>query len=225
MSDHQQPDRQRLPLPEPRSPRALDERILARARDAAPQRSGWSRPAWAGSLVTASVIGISLLISEPDQPAPVLDAPAYSVEKEISAFRAGSATPPAAVETIKGEPPRSGMGMLQDNPADSADMSLQRAEQRAARPANAKTLSADFAAMEERALAPAPQASAKLSAASLETCLELLEGGAKAKAQTCYKDLLKTCPDCGLPETLQEAATALPATAEQAPPAGTGDSR
>jgi len=60
----------KMPLPSPRSPAELDEKILAHAKRQAPERKFKLRPIWLSGLVTASVVAVAVLIAIPQQPEP-----------------------------------------------------------------------------------------------------------------------------------------------------------
>jgi hypothetical protein len=54
-------------LPNARSPKALDDRILDYAKTQAPEKARFSKPAWMSGLAAASIVGIAIMIALPEQ--------------------------------------------------------------------------------------------------------------------------------------------------------------
>lgn len=97
------PPGSQLPLPAPRSPQSLDDRILAHAQAHAPARERSDYRQWMSGLAAASIFGVAVLIALPTQhtpehepmydaaptvPAPVL---AGAVQSEVPAQMKGTA--------------------------------------------------------------------------------------------------------------------------------------
>lgn len=80
-------------LPQPTSPAALDQRILAHARAQAPAKPNHWRSPWVGGLATASIVTVALLIANPwvqvpeSGPAaiPMEEQAAYEERRELEA--------------------------------------------------------------------------------------------------------------------------------------------
>ncbi|GAB5450112.1 MAG: hypothetical protein Hals2KO_04400 [Halioglobus sp.] len=70
-----------LPLPEMKSPRQLDDKILAHARAQAPQQRVNTRHGWMSGLAAASVVGIAVMIALPTQDGILDTVPAPSREE------------------------------------------------------------------------------------------------------------------------------------------------
>lgn len=214
---------QGLPLPAPRSPRALDERITAYARGRAAQKTGWYRPRWAAGLATAGVAGIAVLLS--------LQAPEWSPENTLSA-------PPPQREAAADSDSAQSVAHAGAAPREARQAALEEVVL-TARKRKPRTQAADEPGLSDRAAhkaapqdqddyyareaAPALGAMQDAGAAAsalrqgavgrsrelIAACLALLEQDDAAGAARCYQALRDTCPDCELPETLAEAREVL----------------
>ncbi|RLQ22023.1 hypothetical protein DWB85_08770 [Seongchinamella sediminis] len=182
-----------MPLPSPRSPRELDERILARARAAAPQQHRRGPLAWAGGLATAAVLVVAVYLLRLSDTATLTPAPASDPVQEEEAAGA-----PATAEIA---------------PAANQADPQQKLKMSAARPA------ADFAA--QAPAAERAEAAAAAPAAGDETPgpdinaellrLQALEAaGKREQALREYAELRRRCADCALPQTLEQALAQLP---------------
>jgi len=220
----------KLPLPQPRSPNHLDERILGYARDRVPERRRISRPAWIGGLATAGVLVVALFITQPEAPAPHYESSAPAAKTSAHDAVADDASAGSAAQDAATRAPAS--------PPDAAPLQFelrlqtQRAERSAGPAPEAPAVGAP-----ERAAQPEPPASAArvleespglaASAAKMETfyadqltgsldyCADLLEDDEEERARDCYATLRRACLGCNLPETL-EAALAERAAAQNA---------
>lgn len=180
-------------LPSPRSPQRLDDKILAHARENAPDRTGSWRPAWTGGLATAAILVVAVYLTQltnVDQPAPLPNS--IPVTEEAAA--------PAAAA----------MKMQRAKPAQSADYAVERETAEAAGQARESSLASDAADTAYSARAPQPEAKPKKTvtqdlSAELTRLRELLASGELEQAQAEYEALRKSCPDCMLPLTLEQA--------------------
>ncbi len=87
-----------LPLPKARSPRDLDERILAHARRHAPERQATFTPRWIPGLATAGIVGLALLIAYPQLPTRTSDDRVDDLADDL----AQAAHAPAATQLPEG---------------------------------------------------------------------------------------------------------------------------
>jgi hypothetical protein len=194
MSKHQRDtENGQLPLPSPRSPRELDQRILAHARARAPAKQLTHTASWVGGMATTAVLFVAIYLTN-------------SSDTELVPM-----TPPVLTEQ------RSATGGL------ATGGSATGAAAPAARKARATAeISADFDALEAAPTAKeevqmAPAANARFQAmkrlddtapdlqASLQHLQQLLANGQQDRALLEYQELRNTCRDCGLPEALEEA--------------------
>ena len=197
----------KLPLPSPRSSSELDERILRAARARAPVSGSQRQPWWLAGAATASVLVIAVTVS-------LTEPPSFDGSEDNAAATTVRASAPA--QKMKRE--RSEMYEM--------DASMEMSAEAAAQPAAARMgIASDSLAEEtvsEYALAPAPEAQiARKSAQAapefnptitprglseqLQILWELVRQGEKEQAQTDYEALKKSCPDCDLPEKLEQA--------------------
>jgi hypothetical protein len=183
----------KLPLPSPRSPRELDEKILAHARARAPQRKPALSMGMLGGLATACMIVVAVFITVPQQSpqAPVTEpSPARSQADMAVSSAIGK------VEEVKEMPaaPSARMKMARSAGAVRLDMEAQK-------PLPEMALSADSAVMADEAIAfaddPLKEELSRLAA--------LLEDGNIEQAREAYQKLRGDCPACNLPETLEQA--------------------
>ena len=183
---------QGLPLPSPRPSPELDRRILSYARSRAPQRSHRAAPRWAAPLATAAVVAVAVLLALPPGP----DREVASKAEQRSAVPAAPA--PAATVRAEPQPSRRLHGEAAGAMAPAADSALSAAK------ATMADTPRDVAAQEATAAEPL--------AALLAPIAALLEAGDEAGAREAYAALRDRCPDCELPETLEQAL------AEREPP-------
>lgn len=175
--------RESLPLPGPRSPRALDERILAsaRARVAAGRPAG--PPGWVLGLTAAGVVGVAVLLALPPT------------------------TPPETAGEAGGEPAARGR-LVTDfmilpesaRPPDAAPSPsayFLRPAPEAAQVAEEVELPADLPA--------AKSLGREEIRRSIGACADLLAADRSEDAELCYRAFREVCADCGLPPTLAEA--------------------
>jgi len=219
MSERRQsPGNGKLPLPSPRSPQQLDDKILAYARDNAPEKKSFLQPRWVAGLATASVVALALFITEPQQQTPNFSTPAPVLEEDMS---------PGAVrtESVKAKPK-----------APAARMKMSRSTGQAARLDKYEML-ADEPLLEQESAADAMAAGAVAdeditsnSAQPLELATtaremkkftseelrdkvqhyaDLVEQGEGEQARADYQQLRLACPDCPLPDTLAQAIATL----------------
>jgi hypothetical protein len=197
----------KLPLPSPRSSDELDERILRAAREQAPISRPQRQPWWLAGAATASVLVIAVTMTWTEL------APFNASEENAAASAAK-----ASIQVNKLKRESSEMAEM--------DASMEMSDQAAAKPAAARMgLSSDAMNEEmisEKALAPtvrAPEVRESAQAAAelqrptspptlieqLQMLSELVRQGEEEKAQIDYEALKKACPDCDLPEKLDQA--------------------
>jgi hypothetical protein len=212
------PGEGKLPLPSPRSPRQLDDRILAYARDNAPEKKSFGHPRWVAGLATASVVVLALFITEPQQQTPNFNTPAPKLEEDLS--------PRAArTETLK-EKTTAPAARMKMSPGTGQAAPIDKYEMLADEPLFEQEITADAITagvktdedMSNRAIQPL-----KLSATATELTIlnseelrdklqlyaDMVEKGEGEQARAAYQQLRQTCPDCALPDTLAQALTTL----------------
>lgn len=213
----------KLPLPEPRSPRELDQTILDYARDHAPQKRPGGLPAWGAGLATVAIVGIAVLISEPQRPAPNLEMAAPALEESLYAEMADTAAP-AMASPQKAADPDSSSAEPKRSPMQSSRLkAVADDEQRLQQQYSRRELAVDSVAagivpgapdqdaaqevvseteMASEALAEPHPASVHRQ---LHECARLLQQGEEVQAREAFRKLREACSQCGLPETLEQA--------------------
>ena len=218
-----------LPLPRRNSPSGLDRKILAHAREHAPQRTPFFRAPWVPGLATAGVVVIAVLLSETQPPSRALQrevpadfAPSIQLEQvapgasvtDDAALEASARLKATAEPRMPMEPDTAGAaGMAADADATRGILpqeSAARAPGVAEFSAGAPTTEAALRKREADAeLAEEAASAAGLDADQLEAwlrqCAELQDAGEPAKAATCYDKVLEACPQCTLPAPPEEA--------------------
>jgi len=226
MSAHKHPGQDTgLPLPSPRSPSQLDEKVLAYARAHAPRKRFPLQPAWAAGLATTGVIVLALFITLPQQPVPsvapepsgpvMMASPAADTDAESKrALAKAAAKEKPAARIARKDMPAAQMSRSvaveqeireEQVMADEAFIQLPpQALGAAATPAQA-ALNADSAA--PGATAPATEPTIQQQ---LQPYATLLQQGQEAKARAGYQALRASCTDCRLPATLEQALADYP---------------
>jgi hypothetical protein len=211
-----------LPLPSPRSPRQLDEKILAYARDNAPEKKLFLPPRWVAGLATAGVVVLALFITEPQQPTPTFREFTPSLEENLPADA-------ASAEKAKNKPaaPAARLKMSrsagQAAPIDKYEFADEpMSDQETATDAMANTVEADHVEadqdMAHSAIQPLEQTATDRELQiftneelrdKLQLYANMVEKGEGERARAAYQQLRQACPDCALPDTLSQAITKL----------------
>ena len=92
--DLQEPGK--LPLPSPRSPLELDERILSAARERAPTPEPQRQPWWIGGVATAAVLLVAVMITVPEQSPSTIEVRTEAVPTAMKEPGAAATAPIAA---------------------------------------------------------------------------------------------------------------------------------
>ena len=206
----------KLPLPSPRSPGELDDKILTYARHQAPAKISSFRPRWAAGLATASVVAMALFIADPQLQAPGFrDAPATLEERTApDKIPNGTAAHKPAAERMKMS--RSAMA-----PAvvDKFELLSDEAQTEQEVASDAMLLPAPAGAgMSNNAPHPLTANTAGTQPKDIDTedlvlqlrrCADLLLQGEEQQARAAYQQLRQGCPDCALPDTLEQAINAM----------------
>jgi hypothetical protein len=174
------------PLPTARSPRELDDRILAHARSNAPRPARRPAFAWGGGLGAAAVLVLAVYLVNPDDASRSRSAPPLADNTERPAEE-----PAASEAQAKASAP----------PQAYSAAPARRAERQvvAAGAAEELALSASAAPPEAQTLD-----------SGLAELRAMLETGQEEQARAAYADLRRRCVDCGLPARLEDALRKLP---------------
>jgi hypothetical protein len=215
MSDRKQRLQERkLPLPSPRSPRDLDDRILNHAREHAPPTRLFVQPRWLAGLATASVLLIAVFITEPEQSTPEFQAITPSDED--------AATPSLSSETTMADKPAARMKM--SSGIASPTRNIQKYEILAEQEQLVQQISADAPAEaaaevdmahDDNAAGMALEKAGDVTYSrsdvrnQIRNCAELLQQGQATQARAAYQQLRSECPTCDLPTTLEQAIETL----------------
>lgn len=214
MSKHKQDlPGDRLPLPLPRSPQALDDKILAYARERAPEKQhGWIprwTNGWAAGLVTASIVAIAVLITETQQPAPIYR---YSTESAPLEYEQRDAEDTVMSAPITAHAPAAAKIGREPAPQKKARKQELRAEQVAPQAFGViaqeefsdSEIAADTAATPRATLETSKRV--RMDDSQLEALhnhfSQLLQQGHEVEAREAFLALRQECPSCDLPETL-----------------------
>lgn len=184
--------RDELPLPAPKSPDALDDKILSYARRMAPGRRSVA-PRWAAGLATVGVVLLAVFIAEPQRPQPA--APDGIPELQSAPAAPAAKKPMAAAPRAK--------------KLVSAERDAEFAAETNAGAATARLEDAPGA------VAPVPEERATQEALDelaedLAHCAALLAAGEESRAREAYQRLRSGCPECDLPQTLEQALDLYP---------------
>jgi hypothetical protein len=211
MSDRKQRLQERkLPLPSPRSPRDLDDRILNHAREHAPPTRLFVQPRWLAGLATASVLLIAVFITEPEQSTPEFRA--------ITPTDEDVATPSLSSEATMADKPAARMKMSSD--IASPTRHINKYEILAEQEQNIQESSAhtptETATTDDMVHLNKTAGAARDSAnnvtyndteirSQLRRYADLLQQGQATQARAAYQQLRSACPTCDLPATLEQA--------------------
>jgi hypothetical protein len=201
----------KLPLPSPRSSSELDERILRAARERAPASRPQRQPWWIAGAATASVLVIAVTMSLTEPPsfdgseesatvtAVRASAPAQKMKRERSEMLEMSARREMSDHAAAQPAAAARMGVASDSLAEEAVSEYALAPATLAPEAKIARKSAQAAP--EFNLSITPQGLSE----KLQTLSELVRQGEREQAQLEYEALKKSCPDCDLPEELDQA--------------------
>jgi alpha/beta superfamily hydrolase len=176
----------KLPLPSPRSPSGLDEKILAYAKQQLPEKKPYRPALWLSGLATASVVAIAVIIAIPEQSrtiVPVVKPARLSAQSE------------------KVEQPPAPRGAAMKESADM-EMMVQRSARKQSTPQAAAAL---YAEQEVAAADTVPILDTITIQQQLQEMSTLVKSGDSKQASLDYRELKKLCPHCDLPDTLKEA--------------------
>jgi hypothetical protein len=219
MSERRQgPDEDRLPLPSPHSPRQLDDKILAYARDKAPEKKPFMQPRWVVGLATAGVVVVALFITEPQQQMPQFRELTPTLEENMPSDA-------ASAEKAKRKPTAPTMRMKMSLGTGQA-AAIDKYEMHADEPLPEREIAegAMAAAVEaDKDLVSSAVAPLELSATDLELITltteelsdklqryaDMVEKGEDVQARAAYQQLRHSCPDCDLSDTLAQALAIL----------------
>jgi hypothetical protein len=167
----------KLPLPSPRSPKGLDEKIMAYAKQKQPEKKTYRPPLWLSGLATASIVLVTVMITLPTQ-------------QRVGSTDTESAQPAAGRAKATLSSPKS---IDHRKPSvDRYEMAPQAASARSALP----ELAADEAAED---------LDADWVHHRLEQLAEQLKNEDSSLARRNYEALKHQCTECGLPATLEAA--------------------
>jgi hypothetical protein len=198
----QRPGRHKLPLPSPRSPGALDDKILAYARDHAPEKQIRLAPRWAAGLATAGVVVVALFLTVPQQRQAITTAkPGVPALQEIQNYGGTDlevSAPRAALQARKEMPYRAMRPAPEENREGLADEEL----------VEAKLAGDAMAAADASPTSTAERIDRDDLAQQLHHLAQLLRQGEEQQARAMYDKLRRACPACALPATLEQAIAA-----------------
>jgi hypothetical protein len=167
----------KLPLPSPRSPQGLDDKILAYAKQKQPVKKTYRPPLWLSGLATASIVVVTVMIVLPTQ---------QRVDSIVSE------PPKPAARTAKAT-------LSMAKPADHREQSVDRYKMA---PEAASAFSAPPGMTADEA---AENLDVDSLLDRLELLAEQLKNGDSSLARRNYQALRHQCTECDLPATLEEA--------------------
>ncbi len=209
----------KLPLPTPRSPRALDDRILEVAREYAPKSRPRRQPWWMAGAATASVLVIAVMLVQPQRPSSIDESEMEVMPAAARDSAMGSAAPETnAINELKVKrSPRSEMDSelesvdrASSQPASSApvatgdffDEEIAAEQSNLALPARKTRANSPLGPKSEQGLMPLTDTELR---EELRMLAKLFQQGDKNEANERYERLKQRYPDHDLPETLEEA--------------------
>ena len=182
----------KTPLPSPRSPQELDEKILAYARQQLPAKKSYRGPLWLSGLATASVVVIAVLIVTPDQPdtiAPALESAAVAPASRKAKLSMTTLNSPVESDTASADIPRAAPQSASNRKATKKMMGASAVYAEQDMFAADVALDFDPGKLQEH----------------LRQLASMLDNGATDPANSAYEALKSSCGDCDLPSTLAEA--------------------
>jgi len=192
MNKHrQETENGQLPLPSPRSPRELDQRILAHARANAPQKRPMVTAGWLGGIATTAVLVVAIYLTNTTETNQEL-APTVLKEVKEESAAAGAAAPIASSARAK---------LKTSADFDAREIAPAEQEELQMAPAAEATLDS---ASSFHAMKRADDAAPNLQG-TLRHLQDLVLRGEQEQAQREYQELRNACSECGLPDTLEEA--------------------
>ena len=213
-----------LPLPTPTSPRVLDDKILAYARQHTPTKASYWQPRWATGLAAASITAMAVFIGLPQQTA-INGAQESDLTLIESAMMADQmpvqSKPPNSVANARATMSKERPARIEHYSVSDEAMEMEVETEHADTtvierlvPATAiKQRQLAGAASQENNSGPAALALAASPIVLDEPELRIILGrqaqrltnGETAQADAEYQALRDNCPACELPETLLQA--------------------
>ena len=197
-----------LPLPSPRSPEQLDATILAYARNNAAPRKRTLQPAWMAGIATTCMVLLALFISEPEQAERHAERDGSAQQIDIKRSRQA----PVAAESSDDSQEAVAAKATAKMPRVSRSLGAAAAQDNAVPAADAASdrLGDSDSARQEEAAAPATSNAdladqTAMLRSQIEICARLLQAGDERQALRAYRELRQRCPDCGLPDSLEQA--------------------
>ncbi len=199
------------PLPSPRSPAHLDERIIAQARAALPPAKPVYQPWWLAGSATAAVVVLAVTLSVTNYPAftpsvyeqpstessEILISPEYGTEAEPTSIKSHAAQ---AIMQSAPKHEKKMLAKLKAFPA-TARLSLEEVETFALNSAPAESAMDDKILEGERVVKRLPEKVLK----SLQALAEFDTSSDPKYVSQQYEKLKISCSECDLPQTLDEA--------------------
>jgi len=193
-------NQQELPLPSPRSPRELDNRILNHARESAPPKQGANPLTWASGVATAAVLVVAVYLVNLTDTGTVAQSPVADAVQEDESAGAAASAELAEISTAR----------IQAEPRPKLKMSAEA-------PSDTDLAARDVAEEIETAAAAAPPATGARAHSpgpgvnkALLRLQELVAADKLEQAEQEYAELRRSCADCDLPENLDKALAMLP---------------
>tara|TARA_R110002110_G_scaffold66978_1_gene182992 strand:- start:83068 stop:83751 length:684 start_codon:yes stop_codon:yes gene_type:complete len=217
MTEHRDPQANgKLPLPAPRSPQALDARILSASHARAPSPRRVHYRGWLGGAVTASVIVLAVYLTGPLQDTTHMPAPAESGksratvggeststmgtsldQSQFTQPMADAVTTHQVEERAEREQFSAAEQQVQAEPGPAASTASTPALKRLAPDAAGTSQLTGSAEVENNSLADDIRGRIHDYAALLTEHPE--------DARAAYQALRESCPQCSLPPTLEQA--------------------
>ena len=210
MKAPEHPPKGKLPLPSPRSPDDLDQRILAYARDNTPRSRPLLRPTWMAGAATACVLVVALLVGGPQRQVP-MESEARKSESVSEVPSPAAAPAPQRVDSAAPEAAAPAVSARAARKIASDRDAMNDSEfSRAAADAGLQDMPTTQEESAYKSSGPQPAMEPPWLAARIHEIARQLEDGDLQAAQEAYHALQQQCPECQLPETLEEALAAYP---------------
>ncbi|MEH6582975.1 MAG: hypothetical protein V7754_13630 [Halioglobus sp.] len=197
----------KLPLPEPRSPQELDERILSAARQRAPKRRSQQQPWWLAGAATVSVLLVAVLLTNNT-------TQVATPKAKFKPVPSAAMAPEAARESMM----QAEMDSASDFSSNQAAGAISRSStvhseaMSEEQPPGLKAMSkaqrsAGYSLAADEGMDPTSELTLT---ADIQRLSALLQQGQTESARSQYEQLRKNCPRCALPDSLEEAIALYP---------------
>jgi hypothetical protein len=211
------PGQGKLPLPSPRSPAELDERIINAARERAPYPRSQRQPWWMAGAATTCLLIVAVLLVQPEQPPVTHSESMLSSAPKASKTRALKNTSDDSIQKLelrqyseKDSKAAMETGVSVQSPSQATEAAVERSYDFMAEEMDGSTspnrniaIWDDAATLEPNNASAVPKGSELYQ--RIEVLADLIKNGNEDIAIEAYEKLKQEYSDGRLPKTLDEA--------------------